>query len=218
MNIKEYGFIYLIISPSNRKYVGSTKNINRRFKQYKKLKCKSQRKLYNSFLKYGVDNHTFEVIWMGNINNMLKFETILGLCFKVLHKDSGLNLKLPSIGDKYNVTSEETRLKMSLASKSGSPETRKKISDGHIGIFPTEEHRQKLREKAKNRSYEHQEKISKAHRKPIIQYDKQMNFIREWDSIREASKELKINPGNIGTCCRKNEFSAGKFKWGYKTC
>lgn len=55
--------IYKITSPSNRVYIGQSKNIKERFNNYFSLhNCKFQKKLYRSFLKYGVINHTFEVI------------------------------------------------------------------------------------------------------------------------------------------------------------
>jgi group I intron endonuclease len=55
-------FIYRITSPSGRIYIGKSKNVKNRWADYKRLHCKSQTKLYNSFNKYGVENHIFEVI------------------------------------------------------------------------------------------------------------------------------------------------------------
>ena len=55
--------IYKIKSPSGRVYIGQSKDIvYERFKRYKKLRCKGQPILYRSLLKYGVENHTFEII------------------------------------------------------------------------------------------------------------------------------------------------------------
>ena len=56
------GYIYKIISPSGRIYIGQTKNLKNRISYYKTVKCKTQIKLYNSLLKYGWDKHSFEVI------------------------------------------------------------------------------------------------------------------------------------------------------------
>ena len=69
MNI---GYVYLITSPSNRLYIGSTSNLKKRIYSYSNLNCKTQTKLYNSLKKYGWENHTFEVIWEGFINEQLK--------------------------------------------------------------------------------------------------------------------------------------------------
>ena len=54
--------IYKITSPTGKVYIGQSININKRFYQYKKLHCKGQVILYNSFMKHGVENHIFEVI------------------------------------------------------------------------------------------------------------------------------------------------------------
>ena len=37
--------------------------------------------------------------------------------------------------------------------------------------------------------------------KPIIQYDKNNNIIKEWINAREASRELDINYSHISSCC-----------------
>lgn len=69
--------------------------------------------------------------------------------------------------------------------------------------------------------------IKEAHRlglnhprvKPIKvkQYDKQGNFIKEWDSIMEVERQLKIRSGNICSCCKKRKKykSAGGYIWRY---
>lgn len=56
--------IYKITSPTGNIYIGQSVNIKYRWRQYRKLynNIKNQRILYRSFVKYGVDNHTFEVI------------------------------------------------------------------------------------------------------------------------------------------------------------
>lgn len=51
----------------------------------------------------------------------------------------------------------------------------------------------------------------------VNQYDKQGNFIKQWNSIKEASETLNINHANISVVC-KNETSrkyAGGYKWKY---
>lgn len=54
--------IYKITSPSGRIYIGQSSNFKRRKIEYKRNKCKAQTLLYNSFLKYGYNAHTFEII------------------------------------------------------------------------------------------------------------------------------------------------------------
>lgn len=50
--------------------------------------------------------------------------------------------------------------------------------------------------------------------KPILQFDTQGNFIREWPSIMEARKTLLID--NIPSCLKGRLKTAGKYVWKYK--
>lgn len=55
--------IYKITSPTEKVYIGQSWNIGGRFNHYKRLhKVKGQRALYNSLIKYGVENHIFSII------------------------------------------------------------------------------------------------------------------------------------------------------------
>lgn len=50
---------------------------------------------------------------------------------------------------------------------------------------------------------------------PILQFTKDGEFIRKWDCISDVKKQLKIDNGNIGECCRGKRKTAGNYKWGY---
>ena len=52
--------------------------------------------------------------------------------------------------------------------------------------------------------------------KNVIQYDLNGNFIKEWNSLSEASRILNVNRGNIGTCCRLKKGTAGGYIWKFK--
>lgn len=56
---------------------------------------------------------------------------------------------------------------------------------------------------------------NKKKRKKVKQYDLQNNFIKEWESINEAEKELKICHINIVKVCKGERITAGGFKWKY---
>ena len=53
---------------------------------------------------------------------------------------------------------------------------------------------------------------------PIIQYDKNGEFIKEWDSTMDVERELHIQHSNITKCCKKQLHfkTAGGFIWRYK--
>ncbi len=53
------------------------------------------------------------------------------------------------------------------------------------------------------------------YKRRVIQLDKDLNLIREWESITEASKELKIERANITACCNGKLKRAGGYVWKY---
>ena len=52
--------------------------------------------------------------------------------------------------------------------------------------------------------------------KAILQYDKYMNFIKEWKSACEVQRVLNIYQTNISKCCLKLRKTAGGFIWKFK--
>ena len=55
--------IYKITNPKGKIYIGQSIDIERRFKEYKRISKRSAgRKIIRSLEKYGVENHIFEII------------------------------------------------------------------------------------------------------------------------------------------------------------
>jgi hypothetical protein len=48
---------------------------------------------------------------------------------------------------------------------------------------------------------------------PILQYTTDGIFVKKWDSIRKAARELKICHPNIVNCTNNKSKSAGGFVW-----
>lgn len=60
-------------------------------------------------------------------------------------------------------------------------------------------------------------KVSKAKQKPIQMLDPKTNsVIREFESISDAGREMKINHSNIAMVCKGIRPKAGGYKWRYK--
>lgn len=125
------GFIYKITSPKNRIYIGQTIDIEERFLKYKGYRCKKQPRLYNSFIKYTVDNHIFEIIEGCEIEDLNIRERYWQEFYDVLSK-KGLNCLLTKSNNRSGKMSKESKLKMSNSHKGKivSKETRLKISLG----------------------------------------------------------------------------------------
>ena len=93
--------------------------------------------------------------------------------------------------------------------KQKSEETKKKISETKKGKKISEETRKKLCEQRKG-------KPQYKHRKPILQYTKDMVFVKEWESITQAETELNLKPSAIGKCLKGKSKSSRGFIWKYK--
>lgn len=149
--IKGRPCVYKITSPSGKVYVGSTIDLARRIKYYKSLDCNRQRKLYNSFKKYGTENHNLEILEFVSLVSMYERERYWGLKLDVLKK--GLNCALPNAGTLKALISEETRVLMSRAKvgcknkffgRKHSTATKLRIAKAQIGRVHTLEHRNKV--------------------------------------------------------------------------
>jgi group I intron endonuclease len=108
--------IYKITSPSGRVYIGQSIDIKRRFKEYKKIRCKKQVRLYSSFKKYGLINHIFEVIEVCLEQELNTRERYWQDVYKVL-EERGLNCKLTKTEDRSGKLSENIKLKISKSNK-----------------------------------------------------------------------------------------------------
>lgn len=53
------------------------------------------------------------------------------------------------------------------------------------------------------------------HKRPVVQYTKNMGFVAFWNSIREAGQALRISEHNICSCCNDKLPSAGGYIWRY---
>ena len=82
--------IYKITSPTNRVYIGQSKNIKKRFRSYIQKLGKGQPKLNNSFLKYGVKNHVFEILCYCDVTQLNDLERFYQILFSA-NDTNGLN-------------------------------------------------------------------------------------------------------------------------------
>ena len=78
--------------------------------------------------------------------------------------------------------------------------TKKAMSEAHLGITLSEEHKKA---------------IVKANSKKVLQFTKSGEFIKEWPSVMEASRQLGISNVSICNCCNGKLKSAGGYIWKY---
>jgi len=188
--------IYKITNPKGKIYIGQSINIEKRKKDYEFLNCKKQYKILNSIKKYGWDKHSFELIEECSLEQLNERERYWQDFYNVLV--DGLNLKLTQTNDKSGKHSNETIQKLK----------------NYWSDYYTSNNGHNL---GKKQSKETCLKKSKsAPSQPILQYDLDGNFIREWERIRYAEKELGIHNQSITMVCQGKKDSAGGFQWSYK--
>jgi len=112
---------------------------------------------------------------------------------KIVSKESRMKMSKPK--------SEETKLKMKGPRQKQSQETIQKRTKSLTG-------------KSKPEGFI--KKLSEFNKKPILQYDLQGNFIREWEGIVDAAKQLKLNKTGISNNLIGVAKSCSKFIWKYK--
>lgn len=234
--------IYKITNPNGKIYIGQSINIEKRIYKYKTLNCKNQFKLYNSINKYTWKIHKFEIIEECSISQLNELESWYKLCCVINYGWSNC-LFCNIIDNEFRIKSEETKFKMSKFAKNRkwSEKTKNKISNSNKGRKLSEETKDKIRFNklnsenkgmlGKHHSDESKLKISQNEErkiklrnnrikcievisKPILQYDLDGNFIKEWNSTKEAYSI--IEKGDITACLVGRTNKAGGYKWKYK--
>jgi len=196
--------IYKIVSPTNKIYIGQSWCIRRRINQYEKTHCSRQKKLYNSIIKYGWENHKFQIL---TILPKDVSQTILNdyeIYYWQQYKDCEfemLNIKDPGSNGKHSEDTKSLMRKNRKGKRIGknNPMFGKGylISGENHGMF---------------------EKIGVLHFSSIKinQYTLNDEYIKTWDSLADIQRELKLAASNICNVCKGKRKSSGNYKWEYK--
>lgn len=210
--------IYIITNYSNNKiYIGSSKDLKRRISQHKYLLSKNKhhnKHLQLSYNKYGKDNFNYKVLENCEIKDLINREQ-----YYIDELKPQYNIALIILSSGY-VWTDEMKLNQSkrLKGKITSEETKQKLKIIASNWIRNDEVCKKISESKKGKRL-HQKSLDASRLsiiKNIIQYDKNMNKINEFESIIDASKKLNINHGNIQSVCCNRRKSAGGFIFKYK--
>lgn len=232
--------IYKITNPEGCIYIGKSINIQKRIKEYEYLHCKSQRKLYDSLCKYGVENHHFDLICPCYESKLEIYEEYFIKEYNTVNTEHGLNLRY---GGGPGAMSEETKQKMSeskrgkfkgalnpMYGKKHSKETnekrrqkmmliiddiREKARINSTGRVYSDAARKKTSERLKGHvvSEETKNKLRESRSKTIYQYSLDNVFVKEWESIKKA--QISLNIYNIHQSLSGKFKQAGGFIWKY---
>jgi len=170
-------------------YIGQSRRINLRFKEHKS----GERKQHNYFIhnaidKYGVENFSFEIIEVCQIDqlNMLEIKYIAE--YNSL-KPNGYNLELG--GNANKVVSDETKSKMSLS----------KRGEKH-NFYGT------------RRSDTTKQRISLGNSEPVNQYTESGVYIQTFPS-QNAVMLATGRASHISDCCKGKRRLACGYQWRY---
>ena len=138
-------------------YVGQSIDIQRRFRSYKGLRCRSQPKLYNALLLYGIPNFEFVILdqcsdkLVDLENQWISFYDSINNGYNIREggpsgkftSESREKMRLAKIG---SIVSNEVRLKISraLQGRKQSIDTCKKIGNAHRGKMVSDETKKKI--------------------------------------------------------------------------
>lgn len=225
------GIIYRYLNiESGKSYVGQTVNPYKRFNQH----LNSNNKDWHVDYHKNPEKYEYIVVEDNIPEDQLDEREVYWIDYYDSY-NNGYNLTEGGCGNRGYKLSYETKKKISKSNKGKhrSDETKKKISESSKGKHLSEEHKIKISESMKGKnaywygkhhSEEHKRKISESMKgkpktklkKPIIQYSKSGDFIKEWNSLSEAAEYFNKSPGNISICLKGRNNSAYGYVWKYK--
>lgn len=133
--------VYKIVNPKGRVYVGSSFDVGGRIDNYKKgWAGRRQPRLFNSFLKYGIDNHKFTILELCEKPQIKNRERYWQEFYNTIGKE-GLNCVLVESEGAPKILSKTTKKKISetLTGRIVGPpsdSTRDRISKSHRKKWP----------------------------------------------------------------------------------
>lgn len=214
--------IYKITSPTKNIYIGQSINIEQRFKDYKRLHCKEQHRLYNSLKKHGVSKHKFEILEQCDVHLLNEKERYYQDLFSVINKN-GMNLVLTKTSDRSGVLTKNVRDKISLSKKG---KKRKPFSDewkknmgiarkGKKGVPRTQEWKKRISDSKKGIKVNPNviKMLAILNSTPVYQFDLKGILIKKHESLIVASKEVNISASCICNCLAGRQNITAGFLW-----
>jgi len=209
--------IYIIENTNNQQcYVGSAVNINNRWRRHKSLLNRSKhnnKKLQNSWNKYGSDSFKFNIIIESTINKLIENEQYY--IDKIKPEFNHRKIASSNLGMKY---SDITRKRMSDAQKLSykeNPERGKAVSNFNKGNTYNLGRASKRKGITVDKESIDLMRTSKS-TKYILQYDLDGNLIKEWSNMAEIIDTGKYSNGNILRCCKNKRKTHKGFMWKFK--
>ena len=207
---------------NGKKYIGVTK----RKPEYRWNNGEGYRgctHFYNAIQKYGWEEFSHEILFTGLTKEEAECkERELIAKWDLTNKTNGYNLE--SGGNLGKIMSDETKQKIKKALLGRkihhSQETKKKISDSLKGQKLSEKTKLKMSNSRKGKRVKEETKLKLRALSPknkiVSQYTPDYEYVRDYYSIKEASRVTGINYKNISACCLGHYKTSGGFIWKFK--
>jgi len=219
--------VYCHESPSGKRYVGITcQDVKKRWRDGKGYA--NNHHFTNAINKYSWDNFEHYILFENlTLKDAQCKERELIALWDLTNEKKGYNVSSGGWGKSGCHLSEETKKKIGESNKGKkiSKEQRERLSERtkgkpspRKGVKLTEEqkHQMSLRLKGKPLSPEKYQKLLNALAKPVLQFDFNGKFIKEYISIIDAERQTGVSNVNISRCCLGKVYSANSYIWIYK--
>ena len=216
--------VYKHTAPDGRVYIGLTKCLPS-CRWQSGTGYKGNTYFTRTINKYGWHNFSHTIIADNLTETEAKnLEIYLIALYHSNERKYGFNISSGGESKAGTTISEWHKQQISKASKGKivSKETRERLSESAKRTWQKESHIQKMRELnlgPKNPQYgkkRSDEDRLKRGARPVLQFDLQGNFVKEYISRNEASKQTGINRFGISACCNNHQSRAGEFTWIWK--
>lgn len=207
--VKNSGVYSITNTITGHRYIGSAVNIRRRWLRHKnelRKKIHHNYKMQSAWNKYSEKAFEFTVLVITEKELLIEIEQQL----------------VDALNPRYNICSVVTS---PMFGRKHSKETKRKISQSHIGLRPSEETRKLLSDVHKGIPIgeEQRRKMSESSMgkyrgwadKPILQLSKDGKLICRYSSIMDAQRATNIKNQSIVRCAKGKRPSCGGFIWRY---
>ena len=192
--------VYAILNTlNNKKYVGSSSSIRRGYRQH-----------YNDLVKGKHSNIILQRAFDKYGKNHFKFI--------ILEKCEDIKDTLMAIEQKYIDSDGDYNICKVAGKTTGVHNTGHVISDQHKKIIAESNKNRVWSEQSLTKKSDSAKNSDKLHRKAVLQYDLNGNFIKEFRSLADAALSLgNINRRvNIKRCCQNKQNVAYNYIWRFK--
>ena len=212
--------IYLIQNKINNKvYIGLSVNIEESWQHHRSLYLKQDnnkeknKPLYLAFKKYGIENFEFKILEECSISELSekeKYYIKLYDCCILDGYDKGYNLTRGGEGyltNDYYYIYELWKNGLNQKTIAKMIKTDEATIIRALNSFNIDSHIRRSRATTE---------VMKHKCKPVVQYDKNMNYLNSYASIIQASKNTNTDKSDISKVCQGRRKTAGGYIWKWK--